>query len=319
MLLSKDSKDLTELRKDPLVPKTIGVIMSLREGLKPTLDPSYGFRYPQVEQATKLGPLEARKYLEHLRQEGILKGELQDKVLCCPNCNMCNVTFRFKCPNCKGIDLEKKQIMEHITCGYIGERGQFVNSTCPKCKAKIDDNYRLVGYWFECDTCKHRFGEVPLFGTCKDCNISFDHREGAIVSAYVYTLSDEARDFAERKLTFLGNFEAILSKEGIQAKTDVVLSGISGAKHKFDLVFEREGKVMVADVVVAEKKTAADVPIISLFAKKYDIKASRAALIAIPGISENGKRMADGYDIYVVEANNAEEAALKIVNLFKRD
>jgi hypothetical protein len=51
--------------------------------------------------------------------------------------------------------------MEHTACGYIDERGQFVDSICPECNAKIGENYRLVGYWFECDTCKHRLGGLP--------------------------------------------------------------------------------------------------------------------------------------------------------------
>jgi hypothetical protein len=49
-------------------------------------------------------------------------------------------------------------------------------------------------------------------------------------------------------------------------------------------------------------------PVIALFAKIFDVSPDYAYLIAIPGICENGKKMAQLYKIRIIEAKNQEEA-----------
>jgi hypothetical protein len=49
-------------------------------------------------------------------------------------------------------------------------------------------------------------------------------------------------------------------------------------------------------------------PVIALFAKIFDVSPERAYLIAIPKLSENGKKMAELYKIRAIEAENQEEA-----------
>jgi hypothetical protein len=49
-------------------------------------------------------------------------------------------------------------------------------------------------------------------------------------------------------------------------------------------------------------------PVIALFAKIYDVSPENAYLIAIPKVSENGKKMAELYSIKLIEAKNQKEA-----------
>jgi hypothetical protein len=48
--------------------------------------------------------------------------------------------------------------------------------------------------------------------------------------------------------------------------------------------------------------------VIALFAKIFDVLPDHAYLIAIPRMSENGKKMADLYNIQIIEAKNQKEA-----------
>jgi hypothetical protein len=49
-------------------------------------------------------------------------------------------------------------------------------------------------------------------------------------------------------------------------------------------------------------------PVIALFAKIFDVSPDKAYLIAIPKVSDNGKKMAKLYNIQIVEARNQKEA-----------
>jgi hypothetical protein len=48
--------------------------------------------------------------------------------------------------------------------------------------------------------------------------------------------------------------------------------------------------------------------VIALFAKIFDVSPDKAYLIAIPKVSDNGKKMAELYNIQIVEARNQKEA-----------
>jgi hypothetical protein len=49
-------------------------------------------------------------------------------------------------------------------------------------------------------------------------------------------------------------------------------------------------------------------PVIALFAKSYDVSPDSAYLIVIPKMNDNGKRMAELYNIQIVEAKSHKEA-----------
>ncbi len=55
------------------------------------------------------------------------------------------------------------------------------------------------------------------------------------------------------------------------------------------------------------KGAVSEQPVIALFAKIYDVSPNQAYLIAIPELSENGKKMAELYNIQVVEAKTQKE------------
>ena len=58
-------------------------------------------------------------------------------------------------------------------------------------------------------------------------------------------------------------------------------------------------------------------PVIALFAKIFDVSPERAYLIAIPKLSENGKKMTELYKIRAIEAKNQEEAIASLKKSLK--
>jgi hypothetical protein len=61
------------------------------------------------------------------------------------------------------------------------------------------------------------------------------------------------------------------------------------------------------DVATATEDTVSEQPVIALFAKIYDVSPDSAYLIAIPKLNENAKKMAELYNIKVIEARDAKE------------
>jgi hypothetical protein len=67
-------------------------------------------------------------------------------------------------------------------------------------------------------------------------------------------------------------------------------------------------KMIVVDLATTTENVVSEQPVIALFAKIFDVSPERAYLIAIPKLSENGKKMAELYKIRAIEAENQEEA-----------
>jgi hypothetical protein len=65
---------------------------------------------------------------------------------------------------------------------------------------------------------------------------------------------------------------------------------------------------MVIDLATSAEDAVSEQPVIALFAKIYDVSPENAYLVAIPKMGENGKKMAELYNIQVIEAKNQKEA-----------
>ena len=79
----------------------------------------------------------------------------------------------------------------------------------------------------------------------------------------------------------------------------------------FDIVAhdgETGKKVTVIDLATSAAGQVSEQPVIALFAKIFDVSPDKAYLIAIPKVSDNGKKMAKLYNIQIVEARNQKEA-----------
>jgi hypothetical protein len=65
---------------------------------------------------------------------------------------------------------------------------------------------------------------------------------------------------------------------------------------------------MVVDLAMSTGTVVSEQPVIALFAKIFDVLPEKSYLIAIPKLSENGRKMAELYKIQAIEAKNQEEA-----------
>ena len=67
-------------------------------------------------------------------------------------------------------------------------------------------------------------------------------------------------------------------------------------------------EVTVIDLATSTESEVSEQPVIALFAKIFDVSPSHAYLIAMPKMNDNGKKMAELYNIRVVDARNQNEA-----------
>jgi hypothetical protein len=103
----------------------------------------------------------------------------------------------------------------------------------------------------------------------------------------------------------------LFAENGFEVQGPAFVKGKSGANHVFDVVAKSKDpsrRLTVVDLAMSTENVVSEQPVIALFAKIFDVSPERAYLIVIPKMGENGKKMAELYNIQVVEARNEKEA-----------
>ena len=284
--------------------------------LEPVYDLQTGYRYPTVE-AIVDDASQVEPFLSKLCDAGVLEKQLYDKVIFCPKCGSANVSFRYCCPFCKSFDVQKSSLIEHVKCGYMDIEANFREGdkyVCPKCHEelrKIDVDYRKAGVWCTCKECSKSF-DIPVSEHfCRSCHANSTFEEAFIKDVYSYPLNESAIEEASLSCVLVSPIREFLVKEGLKVESPAFLKGKSGANHSFDIVAYKGAvsrKVIVVDLAKSTENVVSEQPVIALFAKIFDVSPERAFLIAIPRLSENGKKMAELYSIHAIEAKNQDEA-----------
>jgi hypothetical protein len=294
--------------------------------LEPTYDARLGYLYPTVEAIVgNAGNTES--FLKKLHDAGILGRKLFDKIVICPKCNSASVSIHYCCPYCKSFDIQKSSLIEHVKCGYMDVEENFRKSgklICPKCHEelkKLDVDYRRAGIWCVCKDCGKSF-DIPLTGLfCRDCHLNFTFEDAVIKDIYSYRMKEEAKQEAGLGWVLVAPVKEFLTEIGMDVEGPAFLKGKSGANHMFDVVArskDASGKATVIDLATSLEGSVSEQPVIALFAKIFDVSPQRAFLVAIPRMNDNGKKMAELYNIRVIEARDQKEAVKSLATMIKK-
>lgn len=283
--------------------------------LSPVYDPKYGYRYLVVD-AIVGDPSSTDELLQSLFEAGVLKRELYDKIVYCPSCNTANVSMHYCCPHCKSFDIRKSALIEHIKCGYIDTEEHFRKDdklVCPRCRKELtkpDVDYHKAGVWCTCNECGKSF-DIPVPAHfCRDCHRNFTFEEAPYKDVYSYSLTPEAMKEATLGWILIAPIREFLESRGFEVESPGFLKGKSGASHMFDITAsptEVKRNITVIDLATSADDIVSEQPVIAMFAKIYDVSPDRACLVAIPRMSENGKKLAVLYKIELIEAKDQKE------------
>jgi transcription elongation factor Elf1 len=322
--MSKASKDQrVKLYKDHNVQLLISKFVSGElSKLNPVYDPKYGYRYPVVD-AIVGDPSGTNELLQSLSEAGVLKRELYDKIVYCPSCDTANVSMHYCCPHCKSFDVRKSALIEHIQCGYIDIEEKFRKDdklVCPRCRKELtkpDVDYHKAGVWCTCNECGKSF-DIPVPAHfCRDCRRNFTFEESLYKDVYSYSLTPEAMKEATLGWILIAPIRKFLESRGFEVESPGFLKGKSGASHMFDIIASPTGvkrNITVIDLATSADDIVSEQPVIALFAKTYDVSPDKACLVAIPRMSENGKKLAALYKLELIEAKDQNDA-IKALNV----
>jgi hypothetical protein len=303
---------LDEKRREAyLDSKTQDVLRHLLQGgeereICPVFTSGIGYSYSILENNTSSHGNISREFLENLVNFGLMQRKFFDSITACPNCNSSVVTIHNRCPRCRSHDVEKTSLTEHIPCGYIGQRENYVNNRCPKCnELLVAGQFRNMGQWYICHSCTERFEISEFDMICRSCGKWFSTKEGNITIIGKYSLNPHRKREIRQNVASIENIKNVLIELGFNVQMPGFAVGQkSKLQHNFSLlatkIIDGKEKVIALDHAVSETEVSVS-PLIVYIYKTSEIKVDLSIFVALPQMNAQARQIAQGHDILLIE------------------
>jgi predicted RNA-binding Zn-ribbon protein involved in translation (DUF1610 family) len=316
-----DTEDKIELerREAYIEPHTRDLLREILEHSdKEEITPKYvhgeGFVYQTTNSASSgsQGKVISKDLLENLTRLDILKKAFYESVSVCPNCESTTITLHNRCPKCKSHNVEKTSLTEHIPCGYINQRDKYINNLCPKCgEPLIEGQYRNMGRWYVCQECEEKFENPESDIVCRSCTKNFTIKEAKPVDIPKFSLNLQRKKEIRQNVASLKNIQNLLTNLGFSIEIPgLVIGQKSGMQHHFSLIAKKivngQEKIIALDHSVSESEVSTS-PLILYLYKTSEVKVDIPIFVAIPQLNETAKKIAQGYNILLIEGSTDEK------------
>lgn len=263
----------------------------------------------------------AEKELEVLADKGLLKREFFIKEISCPKDSSINLSYKRKCPNCKSTNLTKKELLEHLSCDYIGFNSDFKNDICPKCGRKLGKlgvDYVKHGMQYVCGNCQNFFNKPADIAVCLKDNFEFPIEEAKEVDLYSYKVTKKLEEEILKAVDQQRFISEKLKQLSFKVESSVSIRGRSGLLHDFFMI-ATTGIGLLKTRIIVELLGNGEITeheIFNIFARATDIEAYGALIGAIPKMTDEAKAVADSYRIAYVEGEELSDISEKLVHKF---
>ncbi len=282
------------------------------EVIEPKFTYGEGVEYPKLREIG-LSIQAVEPALEDLSKSEILVKEASSNIILCPICYSHKLSLQLVCSVCGSLNLEKGQVLEHLTCGYIGFEKDFQKDgrlICPKCRKPLKAlgvDYKRQKNVYKCLDCRSL---LPLPERRYICENSHTFKEEEIIlkKIYRYRVNPAAKNIIEQLTIDLRPILVEGIKLGLYVRSPATVTGRSGVEHEFSIAFWKDVKYMNAPDAVVEiqlsDETVNEMIILALYAKMIDVGVKKVILAVLPELSEEARKLARIYGIKVIESRD---------------
>ncbi|MGI0003756.1 MAG: hypothetical protein ACREAX_00520, partial [Candidatus Nitrosotenuis sp.] len=217
---------------------------------------------------------------------------------------------RLYCTKCNSVCIEKLHLLEHKSCGYLGEKNTFTTKEperlkCPSCNKFIKTptkELRVPATWYYCLDCKEKFDDALIRLHCKEFNHDFNVNEAHAITIHGYNVVNSAKsEFDHAKLKV--ELAKMVTRFGFSADEDHVIKGRSGHEHTIDIYGIDKNDQTIFILINDLDGNGLDSRIIQVI----DTAPKIAILVGHSSISEKIKSIAAKYNVSIISAQNLDE------------
>jgi ssDNA-binding Zn-finger/Zn-ribbon topoisomerase 1 len=310
---AKTDEELIENKRKEafLDPKTQDVLRYLLQSgdekdILPVFTLGVGYTYSILDNNATTPYSISQEFLENLVKIGLMQRKFFDSAAGCPHCSSTLMTIHNRCPRCKSHNVEKTSLTEHIPCGYIDQKENYLNNHCPKCNdLLVAGQFRNMGQWYMCHDCAERF-EIPEFDLiCRSCGKWFATKEAKVVGIGKYSLDPQRKREIRQNVASIENVRKVLIDLGFTVQMPGLAIGQkSKMQHNFSLIATKNvddhETVIALDHAVSETEVSVS-PLIVYIYKTSEVKVDIPIFVALPQLNATARQIAQGHEILLIE------------------
>ena len=130
------------------------------------------------------------EYFKNLEIQGKVMSLGITNELACKQCNSVRISQVAKCPQCKAMEFNQQNLVEHYKCGEVYPKPAELDK-CPKCNKKIGNlgkDYGELDNYYVCFACNDRFPEPEYEFECRNCENKFKKHQAAWIKNMNYKI-----------------------------------------------------------------------------------------------------------------------------------
>ncbi len=324
---ASNQEDKMELaRRDAYIdPKTRDLLRQLlqlgdKAEITPAYDPQEGFVYrmTNLDQKDAGANKLSIEFLGNLSALNLLEKKFFDTASGCPYCESTIMTMHTRCPRCKSHDILKTSLTEHIPCGNIDPKENYIENRCPKCgELLVNGKFRNMGRWYVCKACSERFENPEFDLVCHHCSKNFTLKDVQVLELPKFSLNLARKKEIRQNVASLEEIRVLLAELGFKIEIPGLVTGQkSGMQHRFSLIARKEVNrqpiVIALDHAISETEIQPQ-PLILYVYKISEVKVDIPIFIAIPKLNADAEKIAEGNHILLIEElNDQKEIAQRI-------
>lgn len=293
--------------------------------IEPSFTYSKSVEYPSI-QDEDISSGAAESALEDLSKLEILTKEVSSNIGLCPVCHTHRLSVHFTCSICGSPSLEKVNVLEHLTCGYIAPEKDFQKEgqlVCPKCRKTLKAlgvDYKRQRNVYKCLKCG---ALIPIPDRLYSCENNHKFREDELIikNIYRYEVNPVSRNIIDQLTLDLRPIQVEGIRLGLYVRSPAIVKGNSGVEHEFSIALWKDVKYIdrpeiVIDIYLSDKP-ANEMTVLALYAKIIDVGVKKAILGVLPGLNEEARKLAKAYGIKVIESKDADTLVEEIRKILR--
>ncbi|MFN4337263.1 MAG: hypothetical protein ACK4FV_06780 [Candidatus Nitrosocaldus sp.] len=290
-------------------------LIGITDTILPTIDNDGNVVYPILDELSITIDM-----LEEAVKDGMLEKRVYNKIPICPIHNKVLKHIVLHCPECNSKDIKKMHLIEHITCGFIGEKNKFrIDSNrlvCPSCNTIITEkNSNMLGVWYVCNRCLAKFNSPILMFACDDHTLDITSID--IIEIFYYTSIRGIISTEHDMNEMMESLYQTLERKNLNVRKMHAMKGRSGVTHTVSMyIDDYSGSNIIIECCIkdSDDKTFYN-NVMATIIKMTDLRARQMILICVPKIIDELRSMATANNIMVIEGNNRNRILATILDI----
>ena len=171
-----------------------------------------------------------------------------------------------------------------------------------------------MGRWYICQECGEKFENPEFDLVCRNCNKNFAIKEAKVTEIPKFSLNLTKKKEIRQNVASLEDIRTLVAELGFNIEMPGLTIGQkSKMQHHFSLIAKKQVNgqeiVIALDHAVSESEVQSS-PLILYLYKISEVKVDIPIFVAIPGLSDTAKKIAQGNNILLIEGSTEQTEAI---------